>query len=339
MDVEPVSVVIPTFNRASCVALAVQSALAQTLPPLEVIVIDDGSTDDTVDCLSPFGDRIRIVSQPNSGVSAARNTGILLARGEWVAFLDSDDEWTPDKLERQVGSISADPALVAHVTNATIVLPDGGETSLFALRRRPDLGTATTVLARPLSDVLEAQFFTPALVGRRSSLLAAGLFDTRMSLYEDRDLMVRLALEGPWGVDAKIAVRVLRRAGANDVLSNQHADDPEQGLRNGVATYLKLLADSRLDASERRLVRRLLSGARYDLAECLATKGALRRARGESLRSVADRFGIRGLARAAPGLVAGRLGFRITRWARSRGEGFRRSRIHPEGARVHEEGR
>ena len=97
-----VSVVIPTYNRAAKVQDAIESVLAQTFSDLEVIVVDDGSSDDTGKVLSEaFGDRIRYYAQANQGASVARNKGIAEARGEWIAFLDSDDLWEKDKLEWQ----------------------------------------------------------------------------------------------------------------------------------------------------------------------------------------------------------------------------------------------
>src|SRR5262245_24730960 len=96
-----VSVVIPTFNRAHLITGAIESVLAQTLPPLEIIVVDDGSTDDTPERLAPYLDRIVFLGQENRGVSAARNAGIQAARGNLIAFLDSDDVWHPRKIEIQ----------------------------------------------------------------------------------------------------------------------------------------------------------------------------------------------------------------------------------------------
>ncbi len=97
-----VSVVIPTYNRAQMVSEAVRSVLEQTFGDLEVIVVDDGSTDGTREALKPHADKIRYLRQENSGVSAARNRGIAEARGSLIAFLDSDDLWLPAKLKNQV---------------------------------------------------------------------------------------------------------------------------------------------------------------------------------------------------------------------------------------------
>src|SRR5262249_59293001 len=96
-----ISVVIPCYNGARFLRETLASVLAQTLPPLEVLVIDDGSTDDSGAVAESFGPPVRVIRQPNQGESVARNRGIEEAKGEWVGFLDADDLWNPDKLERQ----------------------------------------------------------------------------------------------------------------------------------------------------------------------------------------------------------------------------------------------
>jgi len=102
MNVPRVSVVIPTFNRARLVGLTIDSVLAQTFRDFEIIVVDDGSTDDTAALLAGFGERVRVLRQPNQGMNPARNAGLAAARGEYVALLDSDDLWEPYKLALQV---------------------------------------------------------------------------------------------------------------------------------------------------------------------------------------------------------------------------------------------
>jgi len=108
-----VSAIIPVFNGANYVAEAIESVMAQTHPVDEIVVVDDGSTDDSTEVLARFGDRIRVVHQENRGESAARNRGIAAASGEVLAFLDHDDLWTPHKVEVQVAALRADPAPVA----------------------------------------------------------------------------------------------------------------------------------------------------------------------------------------------------------------------------------
>src|ERR1700736_2136561 len=135
MTTPTVSVVIPTFNRAGSVGTAIESVLAQTWQHFEVIVVDDGSTDDTAKKLSRFGDRIQSISQSNKGVSAARTAGIHSGRGKWVAFLDSDDRWQPTKLERQMQcmrTLNVGMCFTRCLTNKGALLPD---IDLHTLRR------------------------------------------------------------------------------------------------------------------------------------------------------------------------------------------------------------
>ena len=115
-----VSVIIPTYNRAEYVTHAIDSVLAQTYTDYEIIVVDDGSADNTKDVLLPYMDRIRYIYQENAGLSAARNTGIKAAKGDWIAFLDSDDEWLPGKLAVQMRAVERHPQLVAHLINVNL---------------------------------------------------------------------------------------------------------------------------------------------------------------------------------------------------------------------------
>ena len=100
-----VSVVIPTYNRSALITRALDSVLAQTVKPHEILVVDDGSTDDTASLVRKHYPAVQLIRQKNTGVSAARNAGITAATGEWVALLDSDDAWLPRKLERQVHAV------------------------------------------------------------------------------------------------------------------------------------------------------------------------------------------------------------------------------------------
>src|SRR3569833_81721 len=106
-----VSVVIPAWNAQACLSRAIRSVLAQTLPPFEILVVDDGSTDATPSLVRQFGSPVRLIHQGHAGAAAARNTGIAAASGEYIAFLDADDEWLPRKLQRQM-SLHRDHELV-----------------------------------------------------------------------------------------------------------------------------------------------------------------------------------------------------------------------------------
>src|SRR6185437_13246854 len=120
-----VSVIIPTFNRAPIVGDAIESVLRQRYSHVEIIVVDDGSTDDTRAFVTQFGATVRYVYQENAGVSAARNAGLRLATGELIAFLDSDDSWVPWKIEAEVAALRVHPAAVVAWTDMSAVDADG----------------------------------------------------------------------------------------------------------------------------------------------------------------------------------------------------------------------
>lgn len=195
-----VSVIIPTYNRASTLRRTVDSALAQTYQPLEVIVVDDGSTDGTLEVLRSYGDRIHAITQPNGGPSAARNTGAKAANGEWLAFLDSDDVWRPEKIGRQV-RMAADQVrkIDCCMANAAIINEDGshGPTTFDVSgvgTRRPDgywLNPAALFASRFI-------LFNQVALIRREAFVRVGGFNPELRLLEDHDLAFRLALGGPW---------------------------------------------------------------------------------------------------------------------------------------------
>ncbi len=105
-DLPATSVVIPTFNRSALVTRAINSVLSQTYPPSEIIVVDDGSTDDTPAVIQRFGERVRYLRQERGGASKARNYGVAEAASDWIAFLDSDDVWVEDYLCRMLRAVS-----------------------------------------------------------------------------------------------------------------------------------------------------------------------------------------------------------------------------------------
>src|SRR3954447_14398775 len=114
-----VSVVIPAYNSAWCIDHAIDSVLAQTYHDYEIIVVDDGSTDETRDVVQRYGIAVRLVCKPNGGMSSARNRGISEARGRYIAFLDSDDRWLPTKLALQVALLDTHPDVVFCAAVAT----------------------------------------------------------------------------------------------------------------------------------------------------------------------------------------------------------------------------
>ncbi len=181
-----VSVVIPTYNYGQFVTEAVESALDQTYANREVIVVDDGSKDDTRERLAPYIGQIRYIYQDNQGLSAARNTGIRAAKGELIAFLDSDDIWHPSKLELQVRYLAEHPE---------VGLLGVGESSGFQTEWVPiDNGTPPAVRPVPLEQfVLRTTFGPSGMIIRKKCLDEVGMFDTALRSIEDRDLFIRVA--------------------------------------------------------------------------------------------------------------------------------------------------
>ena len=192
---ELVSVVIPTYNYARFVGRAVDSVLAQTYSPLECVVVDDGSADDTPQVLSRYGDRIHAIRQENRGLSAARNTGIGAARGEYVALLDSDDYFRPDKIAKQVALIGSQPGLGAVGCDVQHVDADGSD---LRYRRFPDppsdLGEQLRAIATRRAWVGGSG--SGALVPKRV-FDEVGPFDETLRAAEDWDMWMRIGAAYP----------------------------------------------------------------------------------------------------------------------------------------------
>lgn len=188
-----VSVIIPTYNRSNYVQQAVESVLNQTYNDYEILVIDDGSTDDTKRLLEKYADRIKYVYQTNQKVGAARNNGIRHAQGKYIAFLDSDDLWLPQKLERDVAYFEANPQ-VGLVYSNVIYFSDEGA-NLYTRRMKS-----------PSGDVLEKIIIdnfvvTSTVVVKRECLDRVGLFNEDLDLAssEDWEMWVRVASQYPLG--------------------------------------------------------------------------------------------------------------------------------------------
>ena len=234
-----VSVIIPTHNRRDLVREAIASALAQREVAAEVIVVDDGSSDDTAAAVAVFGERIRYHRQPARGVAAARNCGARLATGEWLAFLDSDDLWCRDKLARQLAYHAAHPGLRASQTGE-IWIRNGVRVNPCRHHRKPD----GDIFA---ASVLRCVVSPSAVLLRRALFAALGGFDEGLAVCEDYELWLRLGLREPVGLlDEPL---VIKRGGHEDQLSRRY-----WGMdRFRVAALARLLATESL-AGPRRAV-------------------------------------------------------------------------------------
>lgn len=292
-----ISVVIPTYNRAESLKDAIDSVFAQSFQDFELIVVDDGSQDATAQVLGLYGNRLTAVRQPNSGASSARNTGIRRAAGEWIAFLDSDDIWHPDKLKIQAEDLRKNPQIAAHMVDVSVTYPPEQCTSLFTLRGLSQEFARRPLRDRPLLDVLNSAFFTSSWLVRRSSLENAGLFDTSIRILEDLDLLTRIALEGPFLVNCHIGAEIGRRQGGAPPLSRLFYSHQLERHQSWVSTLSRLKSDPRLTATERNLVHRGLSSARSRAAVQLWRQRLWRASIAAHLSSVNDDPGLRSVAR------------------------------------------
>jgi len=219
-----VSVVIPTYNRGAIISQTIDNIFEQTYRNFELIIVDDGSTDDTLQRLERYGDRIRVAKQANSGPAVARNHGARIASGDIIAFQDSDDLWKPDKLERQVELLAANENVPCCLCNVLLRVTDGKPVTSFdfsLIRLEDEEGIWTNVL-----EVLATRFvlFNQAVAIRRNVFGRLGGFDERLKYLEDYDLPLRLAIEGPWAVIREPLV--LYREGTAGSFSEQALRDP-----------------------------------------------------------------------------------------------------------------
>lgn len=183
-----VSVIIPAYNQGHYLGAAIESALDQTYASFEIIVVDDGSTDDTPQVTGSFEHRgVQYVYQANAGLSAARNTGIRHSRGEYLTYLDSDDLFTPRKLELLVSQFERDPEL-GFAAGQAVLIDEHGEPLDKIFNAPPPIEPSDLLLWNP--------FHVGSTMVRRTWQERAGLFDESLRAYEDWDMWLRLALLG-----------------------------------------------------------------------------------------------------------------------------------------------
>lgn len=207
-----VSVIIPTYNRADKTCAAIASVIAQTHAPTEVIVVDDGSTDETLNTISSQFPTVTLLTQTNEGVSSARNTGIIQAAGKWLAFLDSDDTWLPEKLEKQAAASKGNPQIkVIH--SDEIWIRDGVRVNPMKKHQKPTGWIYPQCLplccVSPSSVLIEAALFDEV-----------GLFDEGLAACEDYDMWLRMFSRYP--VHLVNEALLVKTGGHEDQLSRKH---------------------------------------------------------------------------------------------------------------------
>jgi glycosyltransferase involved in cell wall biosynthesis len=190
MRPQSISVVIPAYNAAHYLRETLESVLAQTLPADEILVIDDGSTDETAEVGASFGSAVRVISQPNAKLGATRNRGVQEATGEWIAFIDADDIWKPNKLQLQMEELAKYPeADICYTGRIDFMQDENG------------IEFDTPMLAPPADKIREflfrkSTFLPSSAIIRRSVLLESGGFATDPDVAEDWDLWIRLLHAG-----------------------------------------------------------------------------------------------------------------------------------------------
>jgi glycosyltransferase involved in cell wall biosynthesis len=240
-----VSVIIPTYNRGWILREAVDSVLNQDFTDFELIVVDDGSTDDTGEILATYGRSVIALRQPNRGVSAARNRGIAEARAQLVALLDSDDLWLPQKLSRQVDFFKINPEALICQTEETWVR--NGVRVNPKKRHRKFSGM---IFEASLALCLVSP---SAVMMRRELFDRVGLFDRRLPACEDYDLWLRVSCRYPvYLIDEPL---IIKRGGHADQLSKAAGLD-----RYRIAAIRKLLDSGTLSESQSRAAVRTLKG-------------------------------------------------------------------------------
>jgi len=238
-----VSVIIPTFNRAWTLKTAIDSVLAQTHDEIEIIVIDDGSTDNTPDLLAGYGSQIQVFTQENRGVSAARNLGIKKSHGKFVALLDSDDAWEPDKISCQIDFFDQNPdALICQTEE--IWIRNGRRVNPKTKHQKP-----SGMIFEPS---LHLCLVSPSAVMIRKILFELkGGFNEDFLVCEDYDLWLRIAAEYPiFLIDRACTIK---HGGHEDQLSAHHSQDKYR-----IASIVGLIQSGCLSREQERMAASVL---------------------------------------------------------------------------------
>ncbi|HUT54849.1 MAG TPA: glycosyltransferase family A protein [bacterium] len=272
-----VSVIIPVFNRPREVAEAIRCALGQTMPPLEILVVDDGSTDDTAAAVERFGPPVRLIRQENQGPAAARNRAAKEAAGEWIAFLDSDDLWLPEKLAREAGALEQSQAGLVHADGWVITGHDLPPWAAALLKWETGSDGRPASDERPPPPPTHFSRFTPAngpgalvtylnnpvltssVMVRRDAFDRAGGFDESFAINEDADLFVRVMALG------HEAVYVARPLVFQRVMPDGIPRDWMFGLREAIHVQKKALAAF---PALRPVFREALASSHRSAAQC-----------------------------------------------------------------------
>jgi len=251
------SIILPTYNREKYIILAIESILAQSYDNYEIIVVDDGSKDETEYNLKPFRQKIKYLYQENQGVSSARNKGIKESSGQWIAFIDSDDEWLPDYLETQRNNILNNPECCLHMMNSIQIDKYGKETDTF--RDNPSDILLRSKLIRPedpLSFVIRNHlYYLQPTVILRNVLIKAGGFNEKLSIAEDLDIIARVAHLGPIAIHNIPLVKIIKRGKEQPNLTEQISAFGIKSQEAIGSIYSNLLSMKELSSVQAKLLQ------------------------------------------------------------------------------------
>ncbi len=232
-----VSAVVPTYDNADLAVEAVESVLAQTYQPLEIFVIDDGSTDETPERLEKYAGRVNLIFQEHKGAGAARNQGVSRSKGEYIAFLDSDDVWYPRKLEACVAALERESSYAACYHDYLMV--DTERNKRYAIPHYEISGR----IAKELF-VENLGFHTSTVVARRECFEKIGMFDEELIRAQDWDMWLRLTEEYPiLYVDETLAERRLHPGGLSVVRQDLYAEYNLRTIKKAAKRRPDLYAD------------------------------------------------------------------------------------------------
>ena len=235
-----ISIIIPVFNRENTISRAIDSVLNQTYKSLEIIVVDDGSTDKTAEILKSYSNNIKVIHQKNSGVSVARNNGIKNSIGEWIALLDSDDEWLPNKLKLEVDYINENLDMKILQTEE-IWIRNGKRIDPKKYHKK--------IAGNIFQKSLELCLVSPsAVIFKRSLFNEIGEFDEDLPVCEDYDYWLRVSLKYPVGLIKKYGI--IKYGGHSDQLSQKY-----WGMdRFRIQSLEKIVNNESLDKQKKQMV-------------------------------------------------------------------------------------
>lgn len=277
-----ISVIIPTYNREETVARAIRSAIDQDLAPAEILVVDDGSTDNTRALVQTFGDKVRYIYQENAGVSAARNTAVAEARNDWLAFLDSDDYWLPQHLSRMASAIeSTKGRACCYFSDALFSTEDGTRSYWercgfgFSGPHRFQEDASDWALMRIQPMLIQAS------VIERKAFWAVGGLNRNLRTREDTLLFHKLALQYPLCAVGCCGAAVTDDASRR--LTRIYDSSHVLYWASSILMYKEILSDVLFShADHRRVIKRALSDAHTGMAIVSVRRGEY----GEAARSL-----------------------------------------------------